>query len=344
MLVERAARDTGVSDPMGVESQIVHEPWGQTLPQGASGPLGGTVRAMSDGTSDAWADAEKAAAWASVRLTELDALRDGDAVQGVIGRVWGGQPIGRELLRAMQHAGCSFHGAWDTGTSEGDQNAAGGLIGYVLGFAGVADGLHLHSHMLAVVPEWRNRGAGLALKLAQRAWALDHGLTEIRWTFDPMLLGNARFNLLRLGAVATRYLPDFYGPMGDDLNRGERTDRFEVSWVTTSRRVASAVTPGGGDPSAAHPDAAEILSMRAGFDGAAPEPLTTGVEPADRALVAVPPDHLALRRGDPPLARRWREAAGEAFRACFDLGMIVTGVTGDGRYVFERTDPTEVWR
>jgi predicted GNAT superfamily acetyltransferase len=157
-----------------------------------------------------------------------------------------------------------------------------------------------------------------------------------------MLLGNARFNMLRLGAIATRYLPDFYGPMADDLNRGERTDRFEVSWVTTSKRVTAAIARGGGAPSAGSADAQAILSARAG-DGAAPEPEVTGLRPGERTLVAVPADHLALRREDPSLARRWREAAGEAFRICFELGMIVTGITEDGEYVFERVDPSEVW-
>jgi predicted GNAT superfamily acetyltransferase len=291
--------------------------------------------------SQAWDDADAAAVRAGVRLDELDALRDADAVNAVIGRTWGEQPLARELLRAMQHAGCSFHGAWDAPRVG---HGSGELIGYVLGFVGAAGGMHVHSHMLAVVPEWRSRGAGLALKLAQRAWALDRGLTEIRWTFDPMLLGNARFNLLRLGAIATRYLPDFYGEMGDDLNRGERTDRFEVSWMTGSARVASAIAQVGGDRGTAPADAVELLSARTDASGAALEPAPTGLEPGERALVAVPPDHLSKRREDPPLARRWREAAGDAFRMCFDAGMIVTGVTEDGRYVFERMEPSEVWR
>jgi predicted GNAT superfamily acetyltransferase len=325
---------------MGVDSQIVHEPWGRTLPQGASGPLGVTVRAMTE----AWDAAASAAASAGVRLGELDALRDADAVNGVIGRVWGEQPIGRELLRAMQHAGCSFHGAWDADGWGEAADGSGPLIGYVLGFVGAAGGVHLHSHMLAVIPEWRSRGTGLALKLAQRAWALDHGLDEIRWTFDPLLLGNARFNLVRLGTIAARYLPDFYGAMEDDLNRGERTDRFEVSWLLTSNRVAKAIAPSIVRSVEVPPDAAEVLSMRPNPGGGAPEPWMSGLEPGIRAVVAVPPDHLSLRREDPALAHRWREASGEAFAACFDHGMIATGATRDGRYVFERVDPLEVSR
>jgi chorismate synthase len=36
----------------------------------------------------------------------------------------------------------------------------------------------------------------------------------MRWTYDPLQLGNAHLNLRSLAAVGTRYHPDFYGPMG----------------------------------------------------------------------------------------------------------------------------------
>ena len=40
---------------------------------------------------------------------------------------------------------------------------------------------HVHSHMLAVMPEWQGRGVGVALKLGQRAWTQDVGIPEVRW-------------------------------------------------------------------------------------------------------------------------------------------------------------------
>jgi predicted GNAT superfamily acetyltransferase len=247
--------------------------------------------------------------------------------------VWGDQPIGREVLRALQHAGCCLYGARSADGSRGDPDE---LVGYVFGFVGVEGGLHLHSHMLAVLPEWRGRSVGFALKLAQRAWAIDHGLQEVRWTFDPVLLGNARFNLQRLGALATRYLADFYGPMIDDINRGERTDRFEVHWLVSSERVMRAVSEGGGPPASPPPDAVEMLAISAVGHPQGPEPAPNAAAlVSGAALVAVAPDHMALRRSAPDLARRWREASGAAFAACFDHGLIATGVTADGRYLFE---------
>ena len=282
---------------------------------------------------DAWDATNRAAAAAGVRVFELDALRDTPAVNTVIARVWGEQFASPELLRAMQHAGCVLYGA-----SDGDGEAGDGapLVGFVLGFVGIRDGLHLHSHMLAVVPERRSGGVGAALKLAQRAWALDAGIAEVRWTFDPMLLANARFNLLKLGAVAVRFLPNFYGEMADELNRGERTDRFELTWPVGSDRVEAALSSG--SPPTPAPDGAVALLDALG-DPSAPEPSPTGRGPGDRALVAIPPNHMSLRRERPELAAAWRDAAAEAFAACFDHGLSATAVTNDGRYLFERWTP-----
>jgi predicted GNAT superfamily acetyltransferase len=183
-----------------------------------------------------------------------------------------------------------------------------------------------------VLPEWQSRGVGFALKLAQRAWALDAGIPDVRWTFDPMILANARFNLTKLGAVGTRFLPNFYGPMTDELNRGERTDRFEVSWSTASDRVAHALS--GPSRSVVAPEDAPLI-LRAEGDDETPRPAATHAEPGHRALIEVPRDHLALRRRDPALAAAWRDAAAAAFASCFDLGLVATAVTGDRRYLFE---------
>ena len=45
---------------------------------------------------------------------------------------------------------------------------------------------YLHSHMLGVLPEYRNAGVGRLLKLHQREDALARGIDLIEWTFDPL--------------------------------------------------------------------------------------------------------------------------------------------------------------
>jgi predicted GNAT superfamily acetyltransferase len=107
----------------------------------------------------------------------------------------------------------------------------GRLIGFCLAIPGVRDGrAYLHSHMLGVRPEFRNRGAGAALKLAQRDDALPRGLDLIEWTFDPLELKNAFFNIDRLGAVVTHFVPNQYGVTTSKIQAGLPTDRCTAQW------------------------------------------------------------------------------------------------------------------
>ncbi|MGZ4108477.1 MAG: GNAT family N-acetyltransferase [Actinomycetota bacterium] len=171
----------------------------------------------------AWRLADEAASKAGVELRPLTRLEDGDAILDVMIDTWGEhQLVPREMLRAFPESGNVPIGAF----------ADGRMVAYVLGWAGVdpQDGLHVHSHMLAVRPGLRHGGVGFALKLAQRAQALGQGIRLVRWTFDPMVARNAYFNIAKLGAVCDRFERNFYGAMDDVLNRGERSDRFVVRW------------------------------------------------------------------------------------------------------------------
>ena len=90
--------------------------------------------------------------------------------------------------------------------------------------------VYLHSHMLGVLPEYRDSGAGSMLKLAQRDDALARGFDLIEWTFDPLELKNAYFNVQKLGAIIRRYLPNHYGITSSRLQGGLPTDRCVAEW------------------------------------------------------------------------------------------------------------------
>jgi len=112
-------------------------------------------------------------------------------------------------------------------------------IGFALAFAAIDEGtIYLHSHMVGVVPKYQNRGVGRRLKLAQRDDAVARGIKLIEWTFDPLQLRNAHFNLVRLGAVVRRYIPNFYGRTSSPLHAGLPTDRLVAEWWIQSTRVA----------------------------------------------------------------------------------------------------------
>jgi predicted GNAT superfamily acetyltransferase len=121
------------------------------------------------------------------------------------------------------------------------------LVGYTLALAALRNGgAYLHSHMTGVASDYRDRGVGRMLKLRQREEALSRDIRLIEWTFDPLEMRNAHFNLNRLGAIARRYLPNLYGITTSPLHRGLATDRLVAEWHLDSPRVLAAL--GGGLP------------------------------------------------------------------------------------------------
>jgi predicted GNAT superfamily acetyltransferase len=261
----------------------------------------------------AWKLAEDAARAADVELRPLTTLEDADRIIGVMVATWGEQQlVPREMIRALADSGNVPYGAF-----RGDA-----LVGYVLGWMALdADGPHVHSHMLAVLPGVRSHGVGYALKLAQRAQALEAGYGVVRWTFDPLQARNAHFNLNKLGVLCDRFHRDFYGAMTDALNRGDRSDRLVVRWDLHHEVGASAIPTG---PTADALRASGPLEM--------PKP-ERGEEQAfaqgRTARVSIPADYSGLKERDPALASEWRDAVGEILDRCFDLGMIVVGLTRD---------------
>jgi predicted GNAT superfamily acetyltransferase len=98
-------------------------------------------------------------------------------------------------------------------------------VGFALAFVALKNsGAYLHSHMVGVLAEYRDRGVGRLLKLAQREDALAREIELIEWTFDPLQLKNARFNIARLGAIVRHYLPNLYGRTTSPLQDCRPTD------------------------------------------------------------------------------------------------------------------------
>ena len=228
-----------------------------------------------------------------------------DAALALADQVWGAPPVSRPIARAQTFAG------WYLATA----SVGGGPVGMCAGFVGVLDThgggheSHLHSHLAAVDPTVRGRGIGRALKGHQRQWCLERGIEHVSWTFDPLVRENARFNLHHLGAVGARYLPDLYGAMDDDINRGQPSDRLLVWWDLTSERTIRAL-----DTTLPTPDA--------GGSG-----------------VATPDDIVGLRTTDPDAALRWRLDVREAMVDAFRAGRRPTALDHDGCYVFTPEEP-----
>jgi predicted GNAT superfamily acetyltransferase len=205
-------------------------------------------------------------------------------------QIWGFEDVDLIPLRLFVVAskiGGQVYGAFD----------GAHLIGFCMAIPGLKPGgkTYLHSHMLGVLPEYRNARVGRALKLAQRDDALARGIDLIEWTFDPLEIKNAFFNMERLGAIVRRYVPNQYGTTSSPLHGGLPTDRCIAEWWISSPRVA------------------EVLAGKH-FD-------SNPVE--DR--IAIPSDIATIRSNQPSRAREIQQKAYDQFRAAFDRGLAVIG-------------------
>lgn len=233
--------------------------------------------------------------------------------------VWGAPPVSRPIARALSFAG------WYVALAEQD----GDVVGMCAGFVGVhGTDTHLHSHLAAVRPGVQGQGVGRALKRHQRQWCLDHGIDRVTWTFDPLVRENARFNLHHLGAVGVRYLVDLYGPMDDDINRGQPSDRLLVEWDLRSATTVDALEMPLRTPRAdALRDAGAVDAVTGGH-----EPVVHATDAPVR-LVATPEHVAQLRRRDPDRALAWRLAVRDAMVAAFDDGLQATALADGHLYV-----------
>lgn len=181
------------------------------------------------------------------------------------------------------------------------------MVGFCLCIPGLKSGAkpYLHSHMMGVCPEYRNAGVGRALKLKQREYALSAGVDLIEWTFDPLELKNAFFNIERLGAIVRRYVHNQYGTTSSHLHGGLPTDRLVAEWWIRSKRVEAAVNGEAGDP-------AYVL-----------------------VRIGVPNDIGEMRVKDMARARAIQERVGHTFVGWFRQELAVIG--------FERTTDSGVY-
>jgi predicted GNAT superfamily acetyltransferase len=259
-----------------------------------------------------------------MRLRDLDSHDDFAAVVRLQREVWGEDAddvVPRSLLAIAVRTGGILIGAED------DHRR---LVGVVFSVPGLRHGRVVQwSHLLGVAPAARRHALGLRLKLAQRDRALARGIDLVEWTYDPLLLGNARLNVHRLGAVAEAYLDDVYGPSTSPLHGDLPTDRVIASWHIASPHVARRVEAGAivaRDASVGQ--APHVLRTREAGAFRAPhgEPDLSRDEP--RLRVEIPADFAPLQASAPDLALAWRHAARRVFHTYFARGYRIVDVDG----------------
>jgi predicted GNAT superfamily acetyltransferase len=218
--------------------------------------------------------------------------------------IWGFADIEMLPLRSFVvygKIGGQLFGAYDGGE----------MVGFLIAVPGIKPGPrpYLHSHMLGVLPAYQDAGIGRRLKLRQREEALGRGIELIEWTFDPLELKNAFFNIERLGAIVRRYSENQYGVTDSPLHGGLPTDRCIAEWWLDSSRVRAVL-------------AGETVARR--------------MEEAER--IVFPADIARIRGEDPGRAREIQRTNGEKFQRAFERGLAVTGFERsetEGTYLLE---------
>ncbi|MEV8420813.1 hypothetical protein [Streptomyces niveus] len=243
--------------------------------------------------------AARAARQSGVRMRQLDSTASSHACERFLCEVWqtgpDHPPLAGDVVKAMADAGSYVVGAFDEADG-GDR-----LLGVCIALWGPPSRPGMHSHVAGVHAAARGRDVGFALKLDQRAYALENGVDRITWTFDPLVARNAHFNLRKLGGTADTYLTDYYGPLSDGLNADDESDRLMLRWDLLGERAVAACDDAPAAPDPAAPAPGVLLDIDGG------RPLTRRTD--DRTvLVAVPPDIDRLRAEQPSVAREWRLA------------------------------------
>ena len=248
-------------------------------------------------------DATTSAVKQGIRIRMLEEAPEMGVCVKLQQRIWGYAPIDSvpdQIFVVAKKTGGQVMTAYDGDTP----------VGFALAFAARRDGLgYLHSHMVGVLNEYQNRGVGRLLKLAQRDDALKRGIGLIEWTFDPLQLKNAHFNIERLGAIVRHYLPNLYGRTSSPLHAGLPTDRLVAEWWVRSQRVE------------------EVLG------GRARRPMG-----ADCERIAIPARIRGICRDEPLLAEKIQTNVREQFLKNIANGRAAVGFEfneGQGTYLLE---------
>ncbi|WP_031500627.1 GNAT family N-acetyltransferase [Bryobacter aggregatus] len=215
-----------------------------------------------------------------IEVRPLSSLADFTEAVDLQRTIWGFADL--ELLPVRlfvvaSKVGGQIFGAFDQGR----------MVAFLLAIPGLKSGggYYLHSHMMGVLSEYRNAGIGRLLKLKQKEEALSRGITLIEWTFDPLEVKNAFFNIERLGAVVRRYVLNQYGTTTSDLHGGLPTDRCVAEWYL-----------------------AEKIER-----------------PAEAARIVVPMAIQDWKKSDPARARQAQAAISDQFQEHFRAGLAVFG-------------------
>ena len=270
------------------------------------------------------------------QLKTLEDLNPCEDLQGAVWKFNKSDIIPPRFMRVL----CK-HGGFAMGAFDGDT-----MIGFVFGVPAIHYGRpSQHSHMLAVLPEYRNHNVGYQLKMAQREEALNRNIDLITWAFDPLQSKNAHLNINKLGVIACSYDINLYGETSSSkLHSGLGTDRLLAEWWLVSDKVKTIIDRDAHDAEKKLPAKGLNINETRHDEHGFLVPVDPDLALSDEVLLLeIPADIDEMKIANIDAAHRWRELIQKAFLHYFNAGYYVNSLQverkGDTRrvcYVLER--------
>ncbi len=237
------------------------------------------------------------------QITSIAEMCEVEELQKIVWQVPDIEVVPNSQLIAAVKAGGVLLGAFD-----GEK-----LVGFAYGFVSFEKGkMAHHSHMLAVLPEYRNYKLGEKLKRAQKEFVRQQGISMMSWTFDPLQSLNAYFNFNKLGVVSDTYFIDFYGDDAPSFLHQNSTDRLWAIWNLKDERTDSKI---------------DFEKVKRLVQLGKNETLEVFNLVGDESQVAIeiPSNINKLQEENIELAVEWRKATRSAFIEAFGKGYLATG-------------------
>lgn len=250
---------------------------------------------------------------ATLQIIDVESATDAEQMAIFFRTIWtdGDEVVPFDLVLAAIHVGGYASIA----------KLDGSIVGASFGFLGdFAEQRILHSHVTAASVS----GVGFELKQHQYAWAKEHELAGITWTFDPLVRRNCVFNFEKLGALAIEYLPNFYGTMSDSINAGDDSDRIFAFWPVKYSPVEESL------------QLEKVSTSAFALTNQAGVPATSSFDDSQAFWVELPEDIEKLRKTDLMLAQQWRRAVREVLQPALTRGWFVSAVNTDRTAILVR--------
>jgi len=233
------------------------------------------------------------------------------------------------------------HGGFAMGAFDGAL-----MVGFVFGVAAIHYGRpSQHSHMLAVLPEYRNQNIGFKLKIAQRNDALNRNIGLITWAFDPLQSRNAHLNINKLGVIACSYDINLYGEeTSSKLHSGLGTDRLLAEWWLVSDKVKSIIDRQDQEVKKIRPIEGQNINKTERNEQGLLIPIESNLTLTNDVLLLEIPDNIdKIKDSNIQIALKWRKFVQKALLHYFDAGYYINSLQverdGDTRrscYVLKR--------